>query len=158
MLSLFLLSFQTKLSAQDDHKAMMAQLKMTSIRPGRNGMDPKHPNFANYDESKANPFPVLPDPLTFKDGKKVTTPKMWTTKRRAEIVEDFDREIYGRVPAKTPKVTWEVVSSTPGKNGEFEIITKKLLGHVDNSAHPSVTVNIQFSLSIPASAKGTVRS
>ena len=44
---------------EQDHKAMMAQLGITSIRPGRNGSDPKHPNYANYDESKANPYPIF---------------------------------------------------------------------------------------------------
>ena len=29
---------------------------------------------------------------------------MWWNKRRPEIVEDFDREIYGRVPKVMPKV------------------------------------------------------
>ena len=43
-----------------------------------------------------------------------------------EIVEDFDREVYGRVPKVTPKVKWEVTSTTPGKNGDVDIITKRL--------------------------------
>jgi hypothetical protein len=29
---------------------MMDQLRITSIRPGRNGSDPQSPNYANYDE------------------------------------------------------------------------------------------------------------
>jgi len=33
-----------------------------------------------------------------KNGQKVTTAQMWWEQRRPEIVEDFDREIYGRVP------------------------------------------------------------
>src|ERR1700733_8467593 len=93
---------------ENDHKQMMAQLNITSIRPGANGSDPKAPNAANYDESKANPFPTLPDPLVLKNGKKVTTEKMWWNQRRPEIVEDFDSEIYGRVPKNTPTVNWEV--------------------------------------------------
>ena len=32
-------------------------------------------------------------------------------KRRAEIAEDFDREVYGRVPKETPKVKWEVTAT-----------------------------------------------
>lgn len=32
-------------------------------------------------------------------------------RRRAEIAEDFEREIYGRVPKDTPQVTWSVVSN-----------------------------------------------
>src|SRR5207302_791363 len=69
------------------------------------------PNHANYDESKANPFPDLPDPLTLKNGKKVTNAEMWWKQRRPEIVEDFEREVIGRIPKNVPKVTWTVTNS-----------------------------------------------
>ncbi len=97
-----------KLTAQQDHQKMMELLGITSLRPGANGMNPQAPNYANYDESKANPYPNLPDPLVLKNGQKVTTAEMWWKQRRPEIVEDFDREVYGRVPKDMPKVTWEV--------------------------------------------------
>lgn len=139
-----------------DHQQMLKQLHITSLRPGRNGMDTTSPNYANYDESNANPFPNLPDPLTLKNGKKVTSAKMWWKLRRPEIVEDFDREIYGRVPTNVPKVKWEIVSIEKDTNGGVLIVTKKLLGHVDNSAYPSLTVNIDLTLSTPANAKGPV--
>ena len=58
--------------------------------------------------------------------------------RRPEIVEDFDREVYGRVPANAPKVNWEVVSTTEEKVGDTPVVTKKLVGHVDNSAYPAI--------------------
>ncbi len=135
---------------------MMDQLHITSLRPGANGNDPKAPNAANYDEGKANPYPNLPDPLVSNNGKRVTTAKQWWNKRRPEIVEDFDREIYGRVPKNTPKVTWEVTSVTNEKNGDVPVITKKLVGHVDNSSYPLDTVNIQLTLTIPANATGPV--
>ncbi len=144
-----------KLSEQD-HKAMMDLLHIDSIRQGANGNNPNAPNAANYDESKANPYPNLPDPLTLKNGKKVTTAKMWWKKRHPEIVEDFDREIYGRVPKNTPKVTWEILSTTDTMNGDFPITVKKLAGHVDNSSYPSITVNIDLTLTTPANAKGHV--
>src|SRR5882757_4531762 len=98
-----------QMTAQEDHKRLMDLLHITELRPGRNGSNPQAANYANYDESKANPFPDLPDPLVLKNGKKVTTAKMWWDQRRPEIVEDFDREVYGRTPKVTPKVTWEVV-------------------------------------------------
>ena len=95
-------------SSEDDGSAA------TSIRSGtaRTATTRKAPNAANYDESKANPYPNLPDPLVLKNGKKVTTAEMWWKQRRPEIVEDFDREIYGRVPKETPKVKWEVTDTT----------------------------------------------
>src|SRR6202022_2308475 len=96
----------------------------------------KAKNAANYNESKANPYPNLPNPLVLKDGTKVTTAKMWVKQRRPEIVEDFDREIYGRVPKDTPKVKWEVTSTTKETIGAVPVITKKLVGQVDNSSYP----------------------
>ncbi|MEI9806926.1 MAG: hypothetical protein WDO16_03030 [Bacteroidota bacterium] len=102
---------------QQDHKQMLGQLNITSLRPGANGNDPKAPNAANYDETKANPYPDLPDALTLKNGKKVTTAKMWWDQRRPEIAEDFDREIYGRTPANLPKVNWEVIETRPDTVG-----------------------------------------
>src|SRR5450759_4992956 len=59
-----------------DHQRIMELLKITSIRRGRDGNNPQSTNYANYDESKANPFPNLPDPLLLKNGQKVTTAEM----------------------------------------------------------------------------------
>ena len=143
------------LTAEQDHQRLMDLLHITSLRRGADG-DPKSPNAANYDEDKAKPDPKLPDPLTLKNGKKVTTAKEWWELRRPEIVEDFDREIYGRAPKSTPKVTWEVTKTVQEKNGEVAVVTKQLLGHVDNSAYPAVTVDIQLTLTTPAAAAGPV--
>ena len=141
---------------QADHKLMMEQLHITELRPGRNGSNPQAPNYANYDESKANPFPKLPDPLILKNGKKVKSAQDWRNQRRPEIVEDFDREIYGRVPKVTPKVKWEVTETTNGNNGDVAVITKKVVGHVDNSSYPGINVEIQLTLTTPAGATAPV--
>ncbi len=74
----------------------------------------------------------------------------------AEIVEEFDREIYGRVPANTPKVTWEVTRTTNEMNGTIAMVTKTLAGHVDNTLCPAIKVDIQLTLSTPAAATGPV--
>ena len=58
-------------ATQSDHKQMLDLLGIKSIRRGRDGSNPKSPNYANYDESKANPFPNLPDPLMLKNGEKI---------------------------------------------------------------------------------------
>src|SRR6516165_665477 len=96
------------LTSQQDHDRQMRVLKISGFPAG-----PDAYQAATYDEATANPYPTLPDPLVMNDGTKVATPAQWT-KRRAEIKEFFDREVYGRVPANTPKVTWEVVSSQTG--------------------------------------------
>jgi hypothetical protein len=133
----------------------MDLLHISSLRRGADG-DPKSPNAANYDESKANADAKLPDPLVLNDGKPVTTAKMWWTKRRPEIVEYFDREIYGRMPAHTPKVTWTVTGTKQETIGDVPVITKEIVGHVDNSLYPMITVNIPLTLTAPANAKGPV--
>src|SRR5208283_530833 len=73
-----------------------------------------------------------------------------------EIVEDFDREIYGPVPKIVPKVNWEVTSTAEGVNGDVPILTRTLVGHVDNSSYPSIKVDIGLTLSTPKYAKGPV--
>jgi hypothetical protein len=77
---------------------------------------------------------------------------VWWNRRRAEIVEDFDREIYGRVPKNTPAVRWEITATTRETNGDVPVVTKTLAGHVDNSSYPHVTVDIQLTLTTPAAA------
>jgi len=144
------------LTAEQDHQRMMDQLKITKLRPGANPRSADASNQPNYDEAKANPYPNLPDPLTLKNGKKVKDSKTWWSKRRPEIIEDFDREIYGRVPTNTPRVNWEIVKTFPEKNGEFSVVTKKLLGHVDNSSYPAIKVDIELTLTTPANAAGPV--
>ena len=125
------------LTAEQDHQRLMDLLHITSLRRGADG-DPKSPYAANYDEAKATLSSKLPDPLKLNNGKEVKTAKVWWQKRRPEIVEDFDREIYGRVPKETPKVVWEVTSTAHEINGDVPVITKKLVGHVDNSAYPAI--------------------
>jgi hypothetical protein len=139
------------LTAEQDHQRMMDLLHITSLRRGADG-DPKSPNAANYDESKAGSDIKLPDPLVLKNGKRVTTAQTWWDQRRPEIAEDFDREIYGRMPGNTPKVNWEIVSTTREMSGDVPIITKKLAGHVDNSSYPQTSVNIDLTLTMPANA------
>jgi hypothetical protein len=145
-----------KLTSQEDHQRLMDLLHMTEIRRGRDGNNKDSPYYANYDEAKANPFPDLPDPLMSKNGKKVTKASDWWSKRRPEIVEDFDREVYGRVPRNVPKVKWEVANTTPGKNGDIDTVTKQLVGVVDNSSYPDIEVKIALTLVTPANAKGPV--
>ena len=136
---------------------MMDLLHITSLRKGA---DPNHtnaPNAVNYDESKASPYPDLPDPLLSKNGQKVTTARMWWEQRRPEIVEEFDREVYGlRLPKEVPAVRWEVTGTTRETNGDVPVISKQLAGHVDNSSCPSVSVDIQLALTTPATVVGPV--
>lgn len=142
-------------TTDEDHRNMMTQLGIKSLRPGPSGNE-SAPNHANYDESVANPYPDIPELLVLKNGKKVTTPDDWWKKRRPEIVEDMEREVYGRLPENIPAVKWTVDVSEREMIGFTPVIAKKLTGHVDNSACPSIDVNISMVLVTPANVKGPV--
>ena len=142
-------------TAEQDHQNMMEQLGIKTLRPGPSA-DAAAVNHANYDESLANPYPVLPDVLTLKNGKPVTTAGQWWTLRRPEIVEDMEREVYGRLPRDIPTVTWSVQSSERELVGRAAVIAKQLVGHVDNASYPAIAVDIAMTVVLPADAKGPV--
>ncbi|MCI4645411.1 MAG: hypothetical protein MRY64_11565 [Hyphomonadaceae bacterium] len=141
---------------ENDHARMMHLLGIEQLRPGRNGMDPTHPNYANYDEATSNPYPDLPPLLELEDGTPVTSAQMWRAERRPELIELFDREIYGRVPADVPGVRWEVVAEREGWAGDVPVVIQDLVGHVDNSTWPFISVDIEMTLTRPAAAPGPV--
>jgi len=123
------------LTADQDHQNMMDQLGIQALRPGPSGNE-KAPNHANYDESKANPFPNLPDPLTLNNGQKINTSQMWWEKRRPEIIEMYEKHVYWRIPKDVPKVTWTVTAVDHETIGFHRVIAKDLVGQVDNSSYP----------------------
>jgi hypothetical protein len=142
-------------TSDQDHQNMMDQLGVKALRPGPSGNE-KAPNHANYDESKANPFPDLPDPLMLNNGTKVTTAKMWWDERRPEIVEMYEKDVYGRVPGDVPKVMWTVNIVDHEMIGFTPVVVKDLIGEVDNSSYPQVSVKIHMTLVTPANAKSAV--
>ena len=141
-----------QLTRDEDFERTRALLGITGSPPaGASGSAA-----VTFDESTANPYPTLPDPLRLNNGQRVTSAAVWTKQRRPELLEIFEREIYGRTPKVTPKVTWEVLSTTREMNGDVPVITKQLVGRVDNSTYPALTVNILASVSTPADAPGPV--
>ncbi|HEY1788788.1 MAG TPA: acetylxylan esterase [Verrucomicrobiae bacterium] len=147
---------EERAAIEADQQRMMGLLGITALRPGRDGSHTNSPYYVNYDEAKANPYPDLPDPLVSNNGLKITTPELWWKLRRPEIVEDFDQDIYGRMPVSTPSVKWEVAGITKTNEYGVQVITKQLIGHVDNSLDPQITVNIDLTLTTPADAQGPV--
>ena len=142
-------------STREDHQNMQKQLGITKLRPGPSGT-PTNPNAANTDEAKANPYPKLPELMTLKNGQKVTTADQWWKQRRPEIVEDFEREVLGRIPKDVPDVKWEVLKTVEKKVGETDVVEKRLAGRVDNSGCEEIDVNIMMSVVTPKDAKGPV--
>jgi hypothetical protein len=144
------------MTSEQDRQNMLDQLHITSLRPGANNHDPNALNKPNYDDSKANPFPNLPDPIVLNNGRRVSTAEEWWKVRRPQIVEYFDEDIYGRVPKDVPKVRWDVVSTSDDKAGDVPVIIKHIVGHVDNSSYPQISVDIELTLTTPALANGPV--
>lgn len=138
-----------QLTSEQDHQRTMKLLHISALRPAPVA-DVKAPNHANYDESKAGAYTNYPNPLVLDDGRKVTSAKMWWSERRPQIVESFDSQIYGRVPRHTPSVRWEVAGTKPETVGGIAAVTRTLIGRVDNSSYPLITVNIRASLTLPA--------
>jgi hypothetical protein len=135
----------------DDYRNMLDQLGIKKVRPGRDARVKD-----TSDEATANRYKdSMPELMTFKDGNKVKAADQWP-RRRAEIVEDFEREVYGRVPTTVPPVKWEVTSTAGGESGGVATVTRTLVGHVDNSAFPKIRVEIRASFTVPKQAAGKV--
>jgi hypothetical protein len=140
----------------EDHKKMMEQLGIDSLRPGADGMDPKAVNAANYDEAKANPFPALPDPLRLDNGKTVTDRKTWWSIKRPGIIKILDDQIFGAPPGITPEVTWKELTSYAESQYGIPVHLRKLAGEVDNSGYPQLKVVIDLTVVTPKNRKGPV--
>ncbi len=141
--------------AAADRVQMLAQLhipdplNIAALPPGQKPWPP-----ANTDESRANPFP-LTNPLRLKSGVLVTDASTWWDKRRPEIARDFATEIYGKIPADAPGVTWRVTSVDAAALSGSAIRTS-ILGQIDNSAYPAASAHIDLTLYLPAKAAGPV--
>ncbi|MHA8061750.1 alpha/beta hydrolase family protein [Aquirufa beregesia] len=131
---------------QADYEQMLQQLNIQSIRPGVNGSNPKAPNAANYDESKATIFPTIPAVLQLKNGRMVDSKRSWNYHRKPEVVEDFEREIYGRIPDNIPPISWKIISTENKTMAGFPVEVQKLIGTVDNKRFPSVSVQMEVTI------------
>ncbi len=106
----------------------------------------------NYDESKVGNY-ELPDPLTFLNGKKVTTAEQWTRERRPEILRLFEDQVFGEVPASAPLA--KVVSVEEAKGVLGGLGDRKQVGiqFVRNGLAGPV---MQLLLYVPAKRSGPV--
>jgi len=163
----FLLLLATGLCAQapaDDRTAIaaasaaerareMSLLGIAELQPPATAYDIGKPGNANYDEAKANPYPNLPPLLVLKDATPVRNAAQWQ-KRRAEIKALFDENVYGKYPAHIPAVTWKVTGTDQLTVQGVPALVKHVTGHVDNSAYPAITVDIQLDVVTPQAMHG----
>ena len=98
---------------------------------------------SNYDEAKVPPY-TLPDPLVFADGSRVRDARDWA-RRRTELIRIYERDIFGRIPASAPRVTWRVTEDHGPK--------KLVVGTIGSGADAP---RINLTLNLPASTTGPV--
>ena len=104
---------------------------------------------SNYDESKVPEY-SLPDPLKTSDGRDVTSAGEWQA-RRAEILQFYEEQIYGRIPKNAPVVQWQVAQTeNDSRNGTA--ITKRIEGAVGDGT----AVKLRLTLHLPKKAGGPV--
>ncbi len=144
--------------AEQDHANMMEQLGIQTLRKWKDGRAEAEPSHAaNYDEALATPYPDLPELLVLENGEAVTTPETWWKQRRPELVEYFENEVYGRIPDNMPQVNWKVFKEIDtGEVAGLPVIGRQLVGVVDNSSYPDISVEISANLVLPKNAKGPV--
>lgn len=140
-------------ASEKERNRELKLLGITEMQPPATAYDIGKPGNANYDEAKANPYPKLPAQLVMKNGKKVTTPEEWA-QRRKEIQAMFAEYVYGKYPANIPAVSWTVNSVEQMTVAGVPAIVKHITGHVDNSADPAITVQIDADVVTPASTRG----
>ena len=141
------------LGSQRERRREMRVLGIRTLRAGKNAVHPHQPNFANYTEAKANPYPKLPPLMRLNDGMRVTTLAQWRERRR-QIRALFAEYVYGKKPKDVPKVTWRVVSVRRQEVYGVPAVVEHVVGYVDNAMDPHITVRIPVNVVTPAAAAG----
>ena len=140
-------------ASTQEREREMKLLGVTEMRKPLTAYDIGKPGNANFDEALANPNPGWPALMEMQNGAKVTTAVAWQ-KRRAELKRLFDDQVYGRYPARIPKVTWRVDGVDTMAVQGVPAIVKRVTGHVDNADYPAITVDIKLEVVTPVAAKG----
>ena len=107
------------------------------------------PQGFNYDETKVPSF-TLPDPLVLADGEKVVDAKTWREKRRGEILELFEEQVYGRSPKPRDDMSFEVTSVDKQALGGKAVRKQVTVYFSDQKTGPQMSVLIY----LPAKATG----
>jgi hypothetical protein len=102
---------------------------------------------SNYDEARVGTY-ALPDPLTFASGRPVNDAAAWH-ERRAELIKIYERDIWGRIPERTPQLSW---SAAPAET-DHGVIVKRSVGRIGAGADaPAISLKV----ALPASPSKAV--
>lgn len=110
-----------------------------------------HANGANYDESKVPQY-MLPDPLVFVDGQKVSDAKTWQETRREEVLELFREHMYGRSPGRPEQISFKVKEFDRAAIGG-KATRKQITIHL---AQGDKSVELDLLIYLPNQVKGAV--
>ncbi|HVU29383.1 MAG TPA: hypothetical protein VHE36_03195 [Sphingomicrobium sp.] len=130
-------------ATQKDYRETLHRLGLGPLRPGVDGLHADAQNAVNYDESKVGPI-VLPPLLRMQDGRPVRTAADWKSKRRPELVELFDREVFGRVPRSAPSIHWDLAGTEQRSKAGLEVETRHYRGH--STADPKLEIQLDVTL------------
>ena len=78
----------------------------------------------DYDESKL-PHYTLPNPLILANGEPVATAQVWTARRRPELLQLFETNVYGTQPGRPPDLSFETASVD--KNALAGTVERKMI-------------------------------
>ena len=111
---------------------------------------------AQYDDIIYNEDEVpdynLPDPLVLSNGKKVDSKRVWHEKRRTEIVNLFENQVYGEAPEEDVEVKYEVKSIAKdhfGGNATRKIVSVYII-HGDQIQEVTLMIYIPNHVEDPA--------
>lgn len=105
----------------------------------------------NYREDAVPPY-HLPDPLVLNNGQPVRNANDWFERRRPELIQAYEREIFGRVPRSAPPVRFEEAEpAAPAFDGKA--VRRRIVAHFGG---PARGVDVSFVIYTPATAIGPV--
>jgi hypothetical protein len=112
----------------------------------------------NYTENPSQVGVYTPiDLLKAIDGTAITSPELWWNKRKPELQQLCQQEIWGVIPepASSLKVSWKIqtVSTADSVFGKFEV--RNLIGNIDTSSYPVLKHQPQIAarLFLPVNAR-----
>ena len=93
----------------------------------------------NFDEKEVPEY-KLPDPLVCLDGTRVSNKTLWFEKRQPEILDLFEHHIYGKMPGKPEKMSFEITSID--KNALKGKATRKEVSVIMENTHTKIQMDI----------------
>lgn len=145
---------ERRAATEADYRATLGRLGISSIRQGADGFNRDAPNAANRDEARVGTY-SLPPLLVDSAGRPVTGSGGWHRRRR-EIVEAFDSQVYGRVPATAPAIRWDFTAQETRQVGGMNVVTRHYLGHAAVSGLNSPPLAIDLRIDLPENVRGRV--